>query len=101
MTILARRLCSRWLYHNASVCLRRPAINGSAPNIIHQELRDFHGRSSPLQGIQKPSGDERINDLGRAIEDEFAMIRETYGLRLLLLLHGCITELMDIIHSHA
>lgn len=26
----------------------------------------------------KPSGDPRINDLGRAIEDEFATIRESY-----------------------
>lgn len=33
---------------------------------------------------KKPSKDPRINDLGRAIEDDFAMIRDNYGKMMLL-----------------
>ena len=31
---------------------------------------------------KKPDGDSRINILGRAIEDDFATIRENYGIVL-------------------
>jgi hypothetical protein len=37
---------------------------------------------------KKPRGDPRINDLGRAIQDDFATIRDNYGQYFLSLLLG-------------
>jgi triacylglycerol lipase len=37
-------------------------------------------RAEKLEKPQKPDGDPRINVFGRAIEDDFATIRENYSM---------------------
>lgn len=49
---------------------------------VYAYLREFHQSFAHWEEKEKhPSGDSRINSLEKAIQDDFAMIRETYGMR--------------------
>lgn len=93
MTKLIRRLPSRRLYNNAttSLLLKPPRLtmprhknHDLQTNFVNGSLREFHNSFAHWEEKEKhPSGDSRINSLERAIQDDFAMIRETYCLRYL------------------
>lgn len=92
MTILAPRLISRRLYSNATTSFATSSLLRQRPlrlamtrlaredKFVHAYLREFHQSFAHWEEEEKhPSGDSRINSLERAIQDDFAMIRETYG----------------------
>ena len=59
------------------------------PSLPQFLIRHIHETTHRRDKQKKPSGDPRINDLGRAIQDDFATIRDNYGkcfLSLLLVL---------------
>ena len=59
--------------HSRNHLLHKDFVNGS--------LREFHNSFAHWEERETvPRGEERINSLERAIQDDFAMIRETYGL---------------------
>lgn len=50
--------------------------------LLAHSIREFHNSFAHWEEEpQYPSGDSRINSLERAIQDDFATIRETYGMR--------------------
>lgn len=75
MTITVARLRTRFVLYNASpatiatVCLRMTVFL----------RRQFHSDRRWLENDKRLSDDPRINDLGRAIEDDFATIRQNYA----------------------
>ena len=77
MTILLARVArTRWLLQDVprARSLRQP------PSYLRKSMT--FSTCCPLRQAEKEKktdGDPRINDLGRAIEDDFATIRENYG----------------------
>ncbi len=80
MIVIAARVRTRWILHNASPW-RRAAMYPTIPPSMMQRI---HNTSQHCEEEKKLSGDPRINDLGRAIEDDFATIRDTYGISIAL-----------------
>jgi hypothetical protein len=75
MIITAARLRTRWIFHNVS-----PASRVAMYPILPQFLnRHIHETRCWRDKQKKPGADPRINDLGRAIQDDFATIRDNYG----------------------
>jgi hypothetical protein len=78
MILLAARLRTGWVLHNASLA----SMVAMYPTLRLILGRQFHSDRLLLESQKKPSDDPRINDIGRAIEDDFATIRETYGISI-------------------
>jgi hypothetical protein len=77
MTILVARVArTRWRLQDVCFCARSIVMSSTS--------RTFScGRCMRMaEKEKKPDGDPRINILGRAIEDDFATIRENYGIVL-------------------
>ena len=76
MTFTATRACATiWIFHNGSRA-SRVAMLPTAPLFL---VRQFHKTRPTTEEQKRPSSDPRINDIGRAIEDDFATIRDNYG----------------------
>jgi len=73
MTLMLTRVRTRWLLQFA----QRPSSVVMYASLPARQLSD--ARPSDPEKQKKPNSDPRINDLGRAIEDDFATIRETYA----------------------
>ena len=89
MKFSGTRLRTRWVLHNPTPA-STVAIKRTVRLILH---RQTHNDRRRLESQKKPSDDLRINDVGRAIEDDFATIRETYGISIALLFSA--TALMN------
>lgn len=78
MTLLVSRVaCARFLLHNAGPAPSRRLLAGQ---IKHANFSSTCSVSyQKVEKEKKVRSDPRINLLGRAIEDEFATIRENYG----------------------
>lgn len=79
MTTLARHLRSRWLPYNAPIYTCQPGLYAPSLHHLRRELHGFHRTPQLREKAESPSSDPKINDLERAIEDDFATIREKYG----------------------
>jgi triacylglycerol lipase len=84
MTFTAARLRTRWILHYVSPA-SKVAMYPSLPHFLRRHINETqHWRVKE----KKPSRDPRINDLGRAIQDDFATIRDNYGIPMLFI---CLT----------
>lgn len=81
MTALARHFRSRWLQCNSSMHIYQPETLALFSRSLRQNIRGFHVEFRLRDKAEKPSSDPKINDLGRAIEDDFGTIRANYGMR--------------------
>jgi hypothetical protein len=82
MTLYLTRVRTRYVSHN--IYLGRSAILPiprrhfhNAPPVNAVNHNEAHGEE------KRPNSDPKINDLGKAIEDDFATIRDRYGLPFL------------------
>jgi hypothetical protein len=83
MTVTAARLRTRWILHNVS-----PTTGvAMCPCLPHFLKRHIHETQNWREQEKKQSSDPRINDLGRAIQDDFATIRDNYGISILFICH--------------
>lgn len=79
MTILVARVGNtRWSPQKVRLCARSIGMTSK-----HHSRAFTCSRCGRMAGKEKkPDGDPRINVLERAITDEFATIRETYGAKM-------------------
>ena len=76
MTFLVARVArTRWILHNVPRTRSGMALSANLTSSFSSCCRCFQRAENP----KKSDGDPRINELGRAIEDDFATIRENYG----------------------
>lgn len=84
MTILVARARTALILRDVSRS-RTSAMYASVPRWLrrlHEERKDLRYQALPDTEPEKqknPTSDPRINDIGRAIEDDFATIRDNYG----------------------
>jgi hypothetical protein len=77
MTILVARVArTRWIQQHPPICWRNAMLSRSA------QFSTYIPRLKQQDEQQRESNhsDARISDLGRAIENDFASIREKYGI---------------------
>ena len=67
--LIARVARMRWILQD----VRRTS------SVMRRRAMSYTAARQRAAEEKKPDSDPRINDLGRAIEDDFATIRETYG----------------------
>lgn len=79
MILLARHLRSRWLPYNGPIYASRVGIYAPSLHYMRHEIQSFHSVLQLREKAESPSSDPKINDLEKAIEDDFATIREKYG----------------------
>jgi hypothetical protein len=77
VTILAAHVYMRRLPYNVSIQGRIAMSGGSARKWLQRQINDV--RPWNPESNKKPSDDPRIRDLGRAIENDFATLRDSYG----------------------
>lgn len=79
MTFIIARLRTRCILHNATPASIRAA--SIRPPLVLR--RAFHSDRDWLKTLKKPSDDPRVNDIGRAIEDDYALIRKAMVLQFM------------------
>jgi hypothetical protein len=77
MTLMPVRARTIWLLRNGLLASRIAMPPPLPPYILS---RAFSSTQSTTEEQKRPSDDPRINDIGRAIRDDFATIRENYGI---------------------
>ncbi|KFY05382.1 hypothetical protein O988_00033 [Pseudogymnoascus sp. VKM F-3808] len=75
----SRHLRSRWLPYSAPMYTCQPGLYAPSLHHLRRELHGFHRTPQLREKAESPSSDPKINDLERAIEDDFATIREKYA----------------------